>query len=82
MLEKKVFIKSRKDTVKAVGRQIFELRRQHEMSVPHLSHEACVPPILIERWELGKGYLDLYSLQRLAVVFNKRLNIYFEDIEN
>ncbi len=80
MLSKKTSIKNRKQTIREIGQQIYELRRQHRMSLDVLSHKANVPPIIIERWEIGKGYLDLYYLHLIAAVFDKHIVIRFEDI--
>lgn len=80
MLDKKTSIKNRKQTIREIGQQIYELRRQHRISLDVLSHKANVPPIIIERWEIGKGYLDLYYLHLIAAAFDKRIVIRFEDI--
>ena len=80
MLNKNISVKNRKQTIREVGQQIYELRRQHKMSLEILSHKANVPPILIERWEIGKGYLDIYYLNLIAAAFEKRVVIRFEDI--
>ena len=56
MLDKKTSVRNRKQTIREVGQQIYELRRQHRISLDVLSHKANVPPIIIERWEIGKGY--------------------------
>ena len=80
MLDKKTSIKNRKQTIREIGQQIYELRRQHRISLDVLSHKANVPPIIIERWEIGKGYLDLYYLHLIAAALDKRIVIRFEDI--
>ena len=53
MLDKKTSIKNRKQTFREIGQQIYELRRQHRMSLDVLSHKVNVPPIIIERWGIG-----------------------------
>ena len=81
MLNKNISVKYRKQTIREVGQQIYELRRQHKMSLEILSHKTNVPPILVERWEIGKGFLDIYYLYLIAAAFEKRVVIRFEDID-
>ena len=80
MLDKKTSVRNRKQTIREVGQQIYELRRQHRISLDVLSHKANVPPIIIERWEIGKGFLDIYYLYLIAAAFEKRVVIRFEDV--
>lgn len=37
-------------------------------------------PYILEKWELGKGFLDLYRLEGIARVFDKQLTISFEPL--
>ncbi len=54
----------------------FVLNRQNL----ELSNLCGTGPYILEKWELGKGFLDLYRLEGIARVFDKQLTISFEPL--
>ncbi len=81
MLKKEVCIKCERETRKAVGRQLFELRRHRKKTIKQVCSVCSVSENLVERWEIGKGYLDFHYLSVLAGFFDKKIVISFENVK-
>lgn len=80
MLDKKHFNRIRQSTRNNIGNQIHQLRSQKQMTLLELSNLCGTGPYILEKWELGKGFLDLYRLEGIARVFDKQLAISFEPL--
>lgn len=59
MLDKKHFNRIRQSTRNNIGRQIYQMRSQKQMTLYELSNLCGTGPYILEKWELGKGFLDL-----------------------
>ena len=80
MLDKKHFNQIRQTARINIGSQIHQLRTQRQMTLLELSNLCGTGPYILEKWELGKGFLDLYRLEGIARVFDKQLTISFEPL--
>ena len=78
MLTRKQIKLNNQEAFRHLGRQFYERRMQHGITLERLAMRMNVPPYYMDTVESGKGYINFGMLSHLAAFYNCKIKIELE----